>query len=261
MGRGIKIALSGYDAFTDTDPNHFSLYVDQDETLEYVLIKELTKDQVAVTTSLPIAHGLDYVPLCFVYFESSPGVWRKVFSRAIDGTGEYYTIDDTNLTLYGTGNFIYHIFLDNVTDGDPVVADLGEHLAFVVAKKGYNAAIDKNPNHFIFHSDFNTFKIILDDTKTVTLTASTNNQTITQAHGQKFIPLVNAFAKETARAQVFLPNSDNPTLYGVKDGWSSTGIRFNYVKADATNMYFNFNNTTASGVEVSIRYFVLEKID
>lgn len=261
MGRGIKIGLPGFNAFEDTNPDHFSLYVDQDDDRDLVLIKEFDNDQVTVTTSRTIAHNLGYVPYCQVFFESSSGVWRKVFSKAIDGTGSYFTVDNTNLTLYGTGNFIYHIFLDNVTDGDPDVPDLGEHLAFVVAKKGYNAATDKNPNHFIFHSDFNTFKIIKEATKEITLAASTNNQSFTQAHNLSFIPLVNAFAMESGRDQVFLPNSDNISLYGVKDGWSSTGVRFNYVSADSTNVIFNFNNTNGSTKAVSIRYFILEKID
>ena len=38
MPQVFKIALEGYNAETDTDPNHFSLYVDQE--VDYVLIKE-----------------------------------------------------------------------------------------------------------------------------------------------------------------------------------------------------------------------------
>lgn len=121
MGRGIKIALPGYDAFQDTDPNHFALYVDQDEPLDYVLIKEKAVGTVSIngSSSQNIAHNLGYVPMCLVFAEISTGVWRRLFSRAIDGYGPYFTVDATNLTLYNDSGsakqFSYHIFLDNIT--------------------------------------------------------------------------------------------------------------------------------------------------
>lgn len=118
MGKGFKVALPGYDATRDTDPNHFALYVDN--KVDYILIKEKTAVRVSVPNgSLPVAHGLAYVPLCFVFAEITSGVWRKLFSTALDGTGLYFTVDATNLTLYNsTGaavNFSYHIFYDNIT--------------------------------------------------------------------------------------------------------------------------------------------------
>ena len=118
MARGIKIALPGYDAQTDTDPNHFALFVDQ--SVDYILIKEKAKASVSVSpSSQVVAHGLGYVPLCLVFAEISAGVWRKLFSRQIDGTGCWFEVDITNLTLWNTTggaiNFAYHIFYDNIT--------------------------------------------------------------------------------------------------------------------------------------------------
>jgi len=118
-----------------------------------------------------------------------------------------------------------------------------------------------NPNDFIFHSLYNTFKIIKQATITVTLAASTSNQSFTDAHGQKFIPVAAAFAKESGVSQVFIPNSDDVNIWGSKLGWVSTGVRFNYVAADATNVIFNFDNSNGSTKSVSIRYFVLERVD
>ncbi len=128
-----------------------------------------------------------------------------------------------------------------------------------VAKIGKDA-LSTDPNDFIFHSSYNTFKIILEGTKVVTLVASTNNQSFTQAHGLDFIPVITAFAKETGIDQIFLPNSVNVNLFGVKLGWTSTGAKFNYVASDLTNIIFNFDNTKASNIEISIRYFVLEGV-
>lgn len=128
-----------------------------------------------------------------------------------------------------------------------------------IAKIGKDAG-SEDPNDFVFHSAYNTFKIILSATKVVTLAASTNNQSFTQAHNQKFTPLVTAFAKETGISQVFLPNADDVSVWGVKVGWTSTGIRFNFVSSDNANIIFNFDNTAGTEKEVTIRYYVLEAI-
>jgi hypothetical protein len=117
-----------------------------------------------------------------------------------------------------------------------------------------------DPNDFIFHSEYNTFKIILEGTKTVTLVASTSNQTFTEAHGfEFFIPLVSAFAKRSGVAQVFSPNGVDVETFGAVAGFSGD-IKFNYVATDNNNIIFNFDNDKGTNVEVSIRYFLLEKV-
>ena len=118
-----------------------------------------------------------------------------------------------------------------------------------------------NPNDFIFNSLYNTFKIIAEVTKTVTLAASTSNQTFSDAHNMKFIPFATAFAKEDSIAQVFLPNSGDLNTWGSKAGWTDTGVRFNYVSTDATNINFNFDKLNSGTVVIHIRYFILEKVN
>ena len=117
MAKVFKIALPEYNAETDTDPNHFSLYVDQ--LVDYILIKEKTKGAVSVNGTENIAHNLDYVPFCLVFVEVSAGVWRKLFSVPIDNYGCWFEIDETNLILRNTTgtakSFSYNIFYDNIT--------------------------------------------------------------------------------------------------------------------------------------------------
>jgi len=118
MGQTIKVALPGYNAETDRDPNHFSLYVDNADPNDYILIKEKTSGIVKFSGTQNISHGLSYVPFCLVYAEVSSGVWRKLFSRDIGGYGYWFEINSTNLVLRNTGtaiNFSYHIFYDNIT--------------------------------------------------------------------------------------------------------------------------------------------------
>jgi len=117
-----------------------------------------------------------------------------------------------------------------------------------------------DPNDFIFHSDYNCFKIIKEATKTVTLAASTNNQSFTEAHGLSFIPLVDAFAKESGISRVFGPNSQNISGFNSLAGILGSGVKFNYVTSDITNLTFNFDNTNGSTRSISIRYFCLEAI-
>lgn len=122
MSKVFKVSLPNpdggfYNALTDTNPDHFSIYVDGDT--DHILIKEKVSDVVAVNSvNFKIPHGLGYVPLCYVYAEVSTGVWRQLFSRALDGTSLWYTINDTYLTLNndtGVGKkFLYRIFYDNI---------------------------------------------------------------------------------------------------------------------------------------------------
>lgn len=115
MANGIKVALPGYDAFVDPDPDHFSLFVDN--SVDYVLIKVKESATVSVTTTQNIAHNLGYIPFCLVFVEQTSGVWRKVFSRNVDGADPYFYVNVTNLVLKNAGgarNFLYYIFYDKI---------------------------------------------------------------------------------------------------------------------------------------------------
>lgn len=114
-----KVALAGYNAFTDTNPDHFSLYVDG--TTDHILIKEKLRgtQSVGASSNVNIAHNLSYVPMCFVFAEVSAGVWRRLYSQPVDSAGLYFTVNSTNLVLVNqTGSsitFSYYIFYDNIT--------------------------------------------------------------------------------------------------------------------------------------------------
>ena len=117
MANVILVALSGYNVLTDTDPDHFALYADQ--SVDYILIKEKARGSVDIPVgqgTYNIAHGLSYVPFCLAFVETSAGVWRKLYSTAIDGTLDSFEINDTNLILHAAGKRAsYYIFYDNIT--------------------------------------------------------------------------------------------------------------------------------------------------
>lgn len=128
------------------------------------------------------------------------------------------------------------------------------------SKQGKNVLTSSDPNDFIFHSDYNTFKIIVQATKSITLAASTSNQSFTQAHGLSFIPLVTGFARVSGEDNVFMPNQEGIFAWNSVSGVIGNFVKFNYIKVDATNITFNFDNANGSTKSVSIRYFCLEAI-
>lgn len=260
----ILIALHGNDATQETDPDLFALYADQ--VTDYILIKEKARGIASVSgafgsSELTIAHGLGYVPFCLAFIEISAGRWRKLFSSDIGG-GSYFYVNGTNLVLHnGTGstkNMSYYIFYDNVDSGGTVTIPASNENIIALAKIGRNV-FSSNPNDFILNSLVNTFKIVVEATKSITLAASTNGQVFSQAHGLGFIPLVDAFAKRTAGSAAFKPNCIDIELWGAKLGMTGD-VKFNYVEADITNIYFSFDNAKGSTVAVDIRYFCLEAI-
>jgi hypothetical protein len=106
----IRVALPGYDALTDTNPDHFALYSDED----WVLIKEFRRDSVEIAhgdTEI-ITHNLGYIPFFAVY---ANGEWVTGFNIYSDYRAYATT---TTLTLVNnnasTQTFMYYIFYDNM---------------------------------------------------------------------------------------------------------------------------------------------------
>lgn len=120
MRQVIKVALSGYNAETDTNPDHFALYVDSGNT-DYVLIKEKETEKVVVNanSTTTINYGLSYIAFCLVFAEVSNGRWRKLFSTPLNNSGLSFSVDTGVLNLINKTaqnvNFSYHIFFDNIT--------------------------------------------------------------------------------------------------------------------------------------------------
>lgn len=131
---------------------------------------------------------------------------------------------------------------------------------FAVGKAGVDVLTETDPNEFIYHSDYNTFKIITEDTESITVSANANKEVHSVAHGLSFTPLVSAFAKESTRDGVFLPNSDNYYYINFIAPMNSTGLRFNYVQSDATNIYFVFTESNGTARTVTVKYYCLEEV-
>ena len=112
MKQVIKVALPGYNAETDTNPDHFALYSDED----WVLIKEKLRDSIEVDafSSETITHNLGYVPFFAVYANNG------TFGKWINGYNIYeeykcYATTTTLVLINSSASaitFQYYIFYD-----------------------------------------------------------------------------------------------------------------------------------------------------
>jgi hypothetical protein len=186
MRQVIKIALPGYNAFTDTNPDHLSLYSDEDN----VLIKRFMSGRDTLPSAPPnpqthtINHNLGYIPFYMVYFdEYADGDWKIMNNRynPFEVPGNICATNTTNLYIknYQTRNvdYGYDIFYDDMSlTGSPSIVESGNVLK--VARIGKSTS-SKNPNDYILHSNLNNLKILRQFTSVVTLSGGTN----TIAHG------------------------------------------------------------------------------
>lgn len=120
-----------------------------------------------------------------------------------------------------------------------------------VSKNAVNVLTETDPNNFIFHSDYNTFKIIATGEVdfTVDTYGSVTEKTI--AHGLSYIPLVHGFCRIDSKTNVFSPNQ---LLFDFFD----EDFRFNAIVANDTNIIFRFTNNKYSSVTAHCRYYIFE---
>lgn len=116
-----------------------------------------------------------------------------------------------------------------------------------VAFPGYNAETDTNPNHYAFHSAYNTFKIIGTGTVDFTIAGSATDAPYSLNHNLEQIPLVLAFMVEDGSNLAITPNN------GIV-----TNLAFESVRANYTQIIFHVTNQSASPVLAHFRYYMFE---
>lgn len=107
MTKVIRISLPGYDATTDTDPNHYALYADQDN----VLLKEHSRG--TLTPGGSVSHNLGYIPFYLAY--GNIGGNKYQLGTGFDAISGVPRSRSTPNTLKTVGyDFKYFIFYDNM---------------------------------------------------------------------------------------------------------------------------------------------------
>lgn len=117
-----------------------------------------------------------------------------------------------------------------------------------ISKNGIDVNKSQNPNDFIFHSDYNTFKIIKTGTR-LTQSVTANPTTFTVAHGFSFTPIVYGFCKFPDGYVAMPGEKERADAIPIDRMWN--------IEVDATNIYFSFTKG-ASNYNVDLRYYVFE---
>lgn len=115
----LRVALPGYNALTDTDPRHFTIFSDQDN----VLIKEFTRGSELVDDGVThtVAHNLNYLPHFYIYTEVSSGRYKLSNNYNTTNLPGFWSIYANTTNVYiknqtGTNDLTakWFIFYDNV---------------------------------------------------------------------------------------------------------------------------------------------------
>jgi len=115
MAQTIRVALSTYNALTDSDINHYALYADSDN----ILIKEKARGSGNVAGASSVAHNLGYIPFFIVMGKTDTGEYKVANAyQLLHGDWRNY-VDDTNLNFdeftSSEDDYQYYIFYDNFT--------------------------------------------------------------------------------------------------------------------------------------------------
>lgn len=126
---------------------------------------------------------------------------------------------------------------------------------FAVSKATKNVLTATDPNDFIFHSNYNTFKILATGNGTISVAAGaiwSNVETITHNYGTRqgfFI----FFKYPNGRVASF----HNPIRIGTSDGTLEL-IDIVPPRNSANSILFNVANWSGSAVDIEYKYYLFE---
>jgi hypothetical protein len=265
MAQTIRVSLPGYDALSDTNPDHYALYADSD----FVLIKEKERGSATIpydgSNPYEITHNLGYVPFFLVYaFDTNARLdpnaetnkWKLVPSPQLTVvTPPFYCYADTtklyiwNLDFPNDTDFKWYIFYDNVVGSSSTVS-LSSSATLRVTKQGYDALTETDPNNYIFLSDFNTFKILKEATSNITYTADGRYSI---SHG------ISGYSTTSFVLFLQFPDGYSAPIVGTGKVTSRDGA---FVASDAfidaTTIQFYLERISGSATALKAKYYIFE---
>lgn len=115
----IRVAKSGINALTNTDPSNYHIYVDQ--SIDHVLVKEKSRgtSTLGSFSNTNISHSLGYFPFTAQMVEISSGEFQWVYNTPGASFNPFYSyVTTSNLFLDNSDGssrtFTYLIFYDVV---------------------------------------------------------------------------------------------------------------------------------------------------
>lgn len=204
----LRIAKIGKDALTATLPNDFVFNTDYN-TPKIIAegIDTPTLSTTASETFRDIAHGRNYTPFVIGFCKFASGKVGLIGEQA-DNADFWCTnlrVNATNIRFgyfNNTGGNYTPSFKYYVTEiplaGTPNIAQISGN-RLIIAKDGYDALEETNPNNLIYDSRYGTFKYFVEGIKTITVPSGTpaagvdlvHTETV-YTHGLGYYPFFNA---------------------------------------------------------------------
>lgn len=120
------------------------------------------------------------------------------------------------------------------------------------SKSAVNVLTATNPNDFIFHSSYNSLKIIASGIFNQTVPDGTTYHLYSFSHGLGYTPMVVGFCKTDNNNYAVCPY----------EGLPITGFPFYYyfsaIGADSSKVYVELSNVSGSSMNFSIKYYIFE---
>src|SRR6266542_550448 len=114
----------------------------------------------------------------------------------------------------------------------------------IIAKSGFNALTETDPNNLIFSSDYNTLKYYLSGNTTVNWTDDAGVSIVTVAHNLGYIPFFIAYVQFAGSTTLYAVVPDNQQ--------TAAGRNYRAVYADEINLYFAVQQAQGTGLSHSI---------
>src|SRR3990167_9593174 len=119
------------------------------------------------------------------------------------------------------------------------------------SKQGINVLTATNPNDFLFHSQYNSLKIVATGVFSQAVPATTDAE-YSFAHNLSYTPLVEGFCTVDAHGYACAPYE------GIDIANFPYFFYFYHIGADSTNIYVRLSNSDSSQQTFSIRYYIFE---
>lgn len=177
-----RLARPGINALTATSPNDFIF--SPDWNTPNIVAQNTVTPTLSTTgseTFYDVAHGLNYTPFSvgFVKFADNYVGMIGNKARGVEFYSTNLRVNTTNVKFgynnFTGGNYVpkfKYLALEIPLAGTPSVANPGGR-RIVIAKSGFNALDELNPNNKIFDSQFGTIKYFSEDVSEVTIGATT----------------------------------------------------------------------------------------
>ena len=114
-----------------------------------------------------------------------------------------------------------------------------------VSKAEKDVTVITNPNDFIFHSTYNSLKIVAEGIFSQNVPAGTTD-TYSFNHGLSYTPLVEGFCKVDVQDFAMCPYEGIPPYY------------FYYIGSDSSKIYVKLHNGDGSSHTFNIKYYIFE---